>query len=148
MAETRRSGVSAQGVVALDAWVESVGRRWGRSERTVFAARLCIAELAGNVVEHGGATSAEDHIIVTLHCRSNGIGIEFLDTGAPFDPTVSAVVAKSAAKSGAKSAAQPAPSGSATEGGRGFMLVRAYAKDLSYRRDGPYNRIEMTVAPD
>ncbi|HYW61459.1 MAG TPA: ATP-binding protein [Xanthobacteraceae bacterium] len=148
MTETRRSGVSAQGVVALDAWVESVGRRWGRSERTVFAARLCIAELAGNVVEHGGATSAEDHIIVTLHCRSNGIGIEFLDTGAPFDPTGSAVVAKSAAKSGAKSAAQPAPSGSATEGGRGLMLVRAYAKNLSYRRDGLYNRIEMTVAPD
>lgn len=134
--ETRRSGVSAQGVVALDAWVESVGRRWGRSERTVFAARLCIAELAGNVVEHGGATSAEDHIIVTLHCRSNGIGIEFLDTGAPFDPTGSAAAAK------------PAPSCSATEGGRGLMLVRAYAKNLSYRRDGLYNRIEMTVAPD
>ncbi len=132
-AETRRCGISAADIAALDAWVESVGATWRKRDRIVFATRLCIAELAANVFEHG-APAPGTEIIVTLHCRGDGIGIEFLDSGAPFDPT--------------REGAGHSPSSEAPSvGGRGLMLLRAYAKDLGYVRDGARNHVTMTVAP-
>jgi anti-sigma regulatory factor (Ser/Thr protein kinase) len=132
--ETRTFGISSDEVTAIDRWVEQVGAQWGQSERTVFGARLCIAELAGNVLEHGIARSGGDHIVVTLSRCGDGIGIEFLDSCAAFDPTSEAVAAK-----------KPAPTGAAAEGGRGLMLVRAYADGLTYSNDGIYNRVKLKI---
>jgi hypothetical protein len=88
--ETRTFGVSSEEVGAIDNWVEQVGLRWGESERTVFRARLCIAELAANVAS-----------------------IE-----------------------------------SASERGRGLLLIHAYARDLSYCNDGTCNRVMLKVNSD
>ena len=122
--ETRTFGINVDEVTAIDRWVEQVGAEWDQSERTIFGTRLCLAELAANVLEHGVAKPGADHIVVTLHRCRDGIGVEFLDSRAAFDPT-SEIVAKT-----------PAPTGSAAEGGRGLMLVRAYADepDLFQRR--------------
>ena len=85
--ETRVCEIDRGEVAKVDEWIEAVGRKWGESERTTFAARICVAELFANVIEHGNAKSDRDHITVTLTRRHDGIGIEFLDTCAPFDPT-------------------------------------------------------------
>ncbi len=131
--ETRVCEIDRGEVAKVDEWIEAVGRKWGESERTTFAARICVAELFANVIEHGNAKSDRDRITVTLTRRHDGIGIEFLDTCAPFDPTaVAAPVLGNSIES-------------ATIGGRGLTLVRAYAKEFTHRYDGAGNRITLRI---
>jgi len=101
----------------------------------MFAARLCVSELAANAVEHGIATAgADDRIVVTLSRCDDGIVIEFRDSRRPFDPT--------------SHVATPPPESiyAAEIGGRGLMLVRAYSRDLAYRHDGRENRVTLKIA--
>lgn len=129
-AESRTFAVSTQGVTAIDEWIEQVAARWKTSERALFKARLCVAELAANALEHGGVGAGDDHIVVTLCPVGDGIEVEFLDTRALFDPTAHAIGAK------------PPPS---DVGGLGLTLIRAYADEWSYANDGTYNRIKLTI---
>ncbi|HEY6257590.1 MAG TPA: ATP-binding protein [Xanthobacteraceae bacterium] len=131
--ETRAFGVSSPEIGAIDTWVERVGLEWGESERTVFRARLCIAELAANVLEHGVSKSGVARIVVALRRLGDGIGIEFRDSCEPFDPTRRIVVAGTASIE------------SASEGGRGLMLLQAYAKELSYCNDESGNRVTLKI---
>lgn len=114
----------------IDDWVEEIGRQWEIGARTVFGARLCIAELVNNVIEHGSARGDDDHIVVTLTPHESGIAVEFMDTGWPFDPT--GVVRRPE---------------DLTEsiGGRGLMLIHAYAGELGYHYDGRYNRTTLKI---
>jgi anti-sigma regulatory factor (Ser/Thr protein kinase) len=136
--ERKTFGVSAAEVGAIDRWVEAVAAQWGESERTAFRARLCIAELAANVLEHGIAQPGDDRIMVTLQQFGDGIGIEFLDSRAPYDPTGNAVAAK-ATSIKAASIETISPSG------YGLMLVRAYGSDIAYSNDGTCNRITLKI---
>jgi serine/threonine-protein kinase RsbW len=131
--ETRTFGVSSDEVAAIDSWVEQVVTRWGERERTVFRTRLCVAELAANVLEHGISRSDDDHIVVTLRQLGDGVGVEFLDSCAPFDPT------------GEIAATKAASIESLRPGGWGLLLVRAYANNLSYCNDGTRNRVTLKV---
>jgi anti-sigma regulatory factor (Ser/Thr protein kinase) len=129
-AEIRTFGVSTQDVTAIDNWIEQVAASWNASERAAFKARLCIAELAANVLEHGGPKSDRDHIVVMLSRAGDGIEVEFLDSLKPFDPTAEPATAKFP------------PS---EKGGRGLVLVQAYADGLSYSNDGTYNRVKFKI---
>jgi len=131
--ETRSFGMSGSEVVAIDGWLEEVCSRWGASERAMFSARLCVAELAANAIEHGVASTDADHMVVTVRRRSNGIELEFLDSRAPFDPTGHARTAA------AQSVKSEAP------GGYGLTLLHAFATGLTYSYDGTYNRVRLTV---
>jgi serine/threonine-protein kinase RsbW len=136
-AETRTFGVSVSEIGEIDRWVEQVGMQWGENERTIFGARLCIAELAANVLEHGIAKVANDHIAITLRRSGDGIAIEFVDARDPFDPTTGEALARPAAT---LDEAEP--------GGRGLRLLRAFADDLSYSNDGTFNRVTLKVRSD
>ena len=131
--QTRNFGVSANDVWAMDSWVENAATPWGVNERTIFGVRLCIAELAANVLEHGRVRSARDQIIVTISHLSDGIEVEFLDSREAFDPTAKVVAAKSDS------------SETVTIGGHGLILVHAYADELCYVNDGTYNRVKLKV---
>jgi anti-sigma regulatory factor (Ser/Thr protein kinase) len=131
--ETRIFEIDRNEVARADEWIEALGRRWGESPRTIFGARICVAELFANVIEHGIGKSDRDRITVTLARRHDGIGIEFLDTCARFDPTaVAAPVQGNSIES-------------VTIDGRGLMLVRAYAKEFIYRCDSSGNRITLRI---
>lgn len=131
-AQIRTFGISASEVTAIDAWIEEIASRWGTNERVAFNTRLCVAELAANVLEHGQASSDEgDHIVVTLRQAADGLEIEFLDSLGPFDPTVPTTGPK------------PLPS---ETGGLGLMLIQSFAKELSYANDGTYNRVRFKIA--
>jgi len=132
--ETRRFGMSCSDVAAIDDWLERVGARWGASERTMFSARLCVAELAANTLEHGMARTSADHIVVTVRRLCGGVAVEYLDSRAPFDPTGVPVPAR------AESIESADPTG------RGLTLLRAYARDLTYSHDGTYNRVMLTIS--
>src|SRR5262249_38496059 len=109
------------------------GTRWQVSERIIFGTRLCVAELAANALEHGVATSGRDQITVTLRRSTDGIGVEFVDSRRPFDPTRPV-------------AAETATSLDSLEpGGRGLRLLHAYAADLAYHNDGTCNRVTFKV---
>ena len=144
-AETLTFDAEPKEVERIDAWIETTGRRWGASQKTIFGARLCVAELFANAIEHAGAKSGHDRIIVTLARRGEGLGheglghqglgIEFLDTCAPFDPTAFAI------------AERPDSIDAIAANGRGLMLIRAYAREFAYRHDGTYNRVTLVIAP-
>jgi len=132
--ETRRFGMSCSDVAAIDDWLETVGARWGASERTMFGARLCVAELAANALEHGISRTSADHIVVTVRRICGGVAVEFLDSRAPFDPT--AVPEPDRAES----------IESADPTGRGLTLLHAYARNLTYSHDGIYNRVKLMIS--
>ena len=116
---SRTFSISSREVAAINDWVDGITREWNYGQRTALRARLCIEELAANVLEHAGAT-AEDEIRITLRHLNDGIGIEFIDTCPPFDPTT--IVA-------------PTINGSietVNVGGRGLQLIHAFSRDLSY----------------
>jgi anti-sigma regulatory factor (Ser/Thr protein kinase) len=130
--EQRTFGVSVSDVTAIDSWVEDVTRRLGVSDQTAFRARVCIAELATNVLEHGICKAESDHIVISIDSVDDGIKIEFLDTRRPFDPTTETPVP---------------PSGDpANGGGRGLLLLHAFAGKMNYADDGTYNRLKFEIA--
>jgi anti-sigma regulatory factor (Ser/Thr protein kinase) len=127
--QRRTFTVTVDGVTAIDSWVEQIASQWGLSERTAFGARLCLAELAANVLEHGVARSQDDHIIITMDRVRDGIEVEFVDSRERFDPTAPRSVADAPANGG----------------GRGLTLLRAYALDLTYVADANYNRTRFKI---
>ena len=133
-AETQTFAVTARDLGLIDDWIEQVGARWQAGERTVFAARLCVAELAANVLEHGAVTAAPDRITVTLSRCGDAIGVAFADGRTPFDPT-RRLPTDAAANVPATTVEGLAP------GGRGLRLLHAYAADLAWRHDGTCNRV-------
>lgn len=131
--DTQTFGISAEDIAAIDRWIGTVGARWGLSERIVFGARLCLAELAANTLEHGGAARGNDRITVAIRRAGDGIEVEFTDARAAFDPTRIAP------------AAAPHAGVAKPPGGLGLKLVRAYADELGYRDDGVHNRITLKI---
>lgn len=115
----------------MDGWIESVGERWGIDHRTLFRARVCVSELAANIVEHGGIAPSGGEIIIKLRHLKPELEIEISDPGRAFDPS------------------DPARIGPGPEeiGGRGLRLVRAYARALSYRRQEGRNIVTLQLAP-
>jgi len=134
LTESRTFTIDRHAVAAVDAWIEDVGRSFGASQATVFGARLCVAELFANVIEHGIGRSERDRITVTLARSADGIGIEFVDTCGRFDPTHVAAPVQG-------ESIEDAP-----VGGRGLTLVRGYAKEFAYRHDGARNRTTLRIA--
>jgi anti-sigma regulatory factor (Ser/Thr protein kinase) len=130
---TRAFGISPRDVALIDDWLEQVGGAWRADVRTMFRVRLCVAELAANTVEHGVPRAGADEMIVTVRRVPDGVAVEFLDTRAPFDPTVPPQCPR------ADTIATAEPSG------RGLFLLHAYARNLSYTHDGTHNRVTLTV---
>jgi len=131
--ERRTFAIDAAAVAQVDEWIATVGQRWEVGEQTTFAARLCVAELFANVLEHGAAKPGGGDVIVTLTRRADGLGVAFSDPGMPFDPTTAVMPEQGNSVA------------SATVSGRGLMLLRAYARDLAHHHDGAGNHLTFWV---
>ena len=128
--EIRTFGVSESDVTAIDDWIERVAEKLAIDQRAAFSARLCVAELAANVLEHGSKNAADGgHIVVTIRKVADGIEVEFLDSLGAFDLT--------------RAPETVAPR--SEPGGWGLKLVRAYAKELSYVQESGCNRVRFTI---
>src|SRR5262249_7713234 len=126
--EARRFGITSEAVADMDRWVERTCRHWGVDNQLLFRARLCVAELATNVLEHGQVPAGSGAIDLALRHVPPGIEIELSDPGIPFDPTTWTW------------AVEPSLD---QFGGRGLRLVRSFARSINYRRDR--NRNFLTV---
>jgi serine/threonine-protein kinase RsbW len=132
--ETRNYIATPDRLSEIDSWVEQAGSTWLIPEDVVFRARVCVAEILANLLEHGRSRPDGDDIRITLRPSSPALDLEISDSGRAFDPIARAVAA----------AAAPARE---VLGGRGLRLLGAYASDMSYRRDGRWNVLSLRVAP-
>ena len=130
----REFTADAAGVAALDDWLETVTAAWP-CRNAVFKARVCAAEAAANVMEHGSEPGRTAVIEARLSPDGEGVLLELADDGLAFDPTRPA----------------PAPAGetlqSATPGGRGLRTIRGLARSLAYRREDGRNRLVLEIGP-
>jgi anti-sigma regulatory factor (Ser/Thr protein kinase) len=113
----------------MDNWIKGIGERWGLDDHTLFRARVCVSELASNIVEHGRVRPDAGGIMLELRLKKPGLEIEISDPGVAFDPV----------------AAPPTEIDGV--GGRGLRLVRAYVVALSYRRYQDRNVLTLQLAP-
>lgn len=109
----------------------------GIGERTLYACELVLEEILTNIQNHGFDEPAGHVIEVQVTPGPQGVTLDFVDDGRPFDP---------------RRQPEPAPAGSieaATPGGRGLALVRRRAQSLDYqRRDGRNHlRVRVSSAP-
>jgi anti-sigma regulatory factor (Ser/Thr protein kinase) len=129
--EARIFPATPRAVTEMDSWIESIGERWGVDQLILFRARVCVSELAGNVLAHGRTAPDVDSIILELRHTPPGLEIELSDSGAAFDPATAPAIEPDADRIG----------------GRGLRLVRAYAQVLAYRRNDGRNVVTLQLAP-
>ncbi len=132
--QTRTFRVTPDEISAADAWVEEIGRCLGVDERTTFGARICVAEIATNVLEHGARPTEPAEVGVTLRRRGTGLDIEITDSGRPFDLTSEPELPP------------PETIETAQIGGLGLRLVRSYASEISYHHDGVRNHHKLHLS--
>ena len=114
--ETHSFLATPAAIAETDAWMETVGARWSLSERCLHRARVCVAELAANVLEHGRANPT-DRIEIQLSRLPSGIQMVFSTPGVPFNSAT----------------ASPPDLNGDRIGGRGLRLVQSYASSINYR---------------
>lgn len=116
---------TVQAAAEAEAWLMSESGKLGLAEDTRFAINLCLEELFLNAVRHGRA----NRTTVSLWTDADGVRVEFVDDGQPFDPTTAPV----------KRIAGPTQDFDI--GGYGSGLVRKFSKRMNYRRSEGRNRL-------
>jgi serine/threonine-protein kinase RsbW len=92
---------------------------------------LALEELFVNTLRHGGCEGMETAAQIRLQLDEDSVLVEFSDRGRPFDPT--AVPPPNLA----------APPEERQKGGLGIHFVRYCMRDLTYHREGEWNRLSM-----
>lgn len=111
----------------LTEWLDGQVTAFRLHDHQAYALRLCVEELAGNVLLHAGAQAL--HISVT----APPLSLLVEDDGPPFDPT-----------------AMPAPAlpthlDDARPGGLGLLLARRYSNTMAYKWDNGWNRVTVQL---
>jgi anti-sigma regulatory factor (Ser/Thr protein kinase) len=130
-AETCSIIATPDGICALDGWIERIGAAWRLPGDVVFRARVCVAEVAANLIEHGCTDPEGERMTVVLRPDASALELELRDSGRAFDPTALEVVAAS----------------TDSLGGRGLRLLHAYAAAIRYRREASHNILTLRVSP-
>ncbi len=112
---------------AMDAetWLISQSDALGLAPDAEFAINLCLEELFLNAVQHGGANRAT----ISICAEPDGARVEFIDDGAPFDPTT------------APAKRINGPTDDFEIGGYGTGLLQKFTRRMSYRRSEGRNRL-------
>ncbi len=110
-----------------EAWIAAESRALGLARDAEFAINLCLEELFLNAVQHGCANRAS----ISIRTEPDGVRVEFVDDGAPFDPTVAPV------------RRIERPTKDFQIGGYGMGLLKQFSRHMSYWRDGGHNRLVL-----
>jgi anti-sigma regulatory factor (Ser/Thr protein kinase) len=110
-----------------EAWLARESRALGLAADAEFALNLCLEELFLNAVQHGHA----NRTTISIWVEANGVRVEFVDDGAPFDPTV------------APARRIERPREDFQIGGYGTGLLQKFSRRMSYRRDEGRNRLVL-----
>jgi anti-sigma regulatory factor (Ser/Thr protein kinase) len=115
----------------LAEFAEGFGREHGLPEDERARLMVILDELFSNAVNHGYEPGAAGRIEVVLSLDADRLTIEFADDGCPFDPLTS------------PPPDLDLPVEERPIGGLGLAIVRAFADDAVYRRDGDRNRLTL-----
>lgn len=128
-AQTRTRDFPGTLAAAEDAeeWLSRQSRELGLPSQAEFAVNLCLEEIFLNAVKHGRAKTAS----VSVRAGHDGVSLEFVDDGEPFDPTE------------APARRICGPVGNSEIGGYGLGLLGKFSRRMSYRRDGERNRLVL-----
>jgi anti-sigma regulatory factor (Ser/Thr protein kinase) len=110
-----------------EAWLATESRALGLAADAEFAINLCLEELFLNAVRHGRANRAS----ISIRTEPDGVRVEFVDDGAPFDPTVAPARRIKRSMEDFQI------------GGYGMDLLKKFARRMSYRRDDGHNRLVL-----
>ena len=117
--------------------VEALGERDAWSHNLVFRVSLVIEEQVQNVLDHAYADSqsvADGVIKVAITAEGDGVVIEIIDDGPPFDPL--------------PQAPEPDLTSPAEErrvGGLGVYFIRTLMDEVVYSRESGQNRLRMST---
>ena len=115
-----------------ESWLVDQSAALGLSADLEFAINLCVEELFVNCVLHGQAKWTT----ITILSAPDGVRVEFVDDGAPFDPT------------SAPARRIESPTEDFRIGGYGTGLLKKFTRAMSYRREDGRNwtALEFGVA--
>ena len=131
---TRQFPASQNGIADASAFLDEMVDRVGGEKIASIAPVLhvIIDEIASNIVRHSGAAGFS----LEMEATDDGVNIDFIDDGAPYDPL---------------SHADPDITLAADErpiGGLGLLMVKKMATSVSYRRDRGRNILGVAKAWD
>ena len=117
----------------MSEWFRHVAGRAGVEPDVAAKAEVCLNEAATNVILYAFDDDARHGITIDLQAAPHGVTIAIVDDGRPFNPL--------------DVPPPPAPSSldTAPVGGLGIPLIRAYARDVEYRRVAGRNELILTV---
>jgi len=107
--------------------------RCGIADRTKNRAEVAIEEVLTNVIRHGRAAPGARAIEVEVRCTDGGVHLRVIDDGIAFDPRTAPAFDPST------------PLEQRTAGGMGIHLLRSFARELRYVRDGDRNRFDVIL---
>jgi len=113
----------------LSLWIETCTRQDVPAD-VAFAVALCLEEAVVNIITHNGKTDRIE-IAVELARERGTVTASVEDNGRAFDPT---------------QVAPPVPATSLKEakvGDLGVHLIRSFASEMRYQRDGDRNRLML-----
>jgi anti-sigma regulatory factor (Ser/Thr protein kinase) len=110
--------------------LQEFAREKGLPEKEIFGLALALEECGSNIVDHAYKRDAGQKFQVRIEHTATALIIELRDRGPKFDPTAPRV--------------EPPPDGAEVCGGWGAPLVRHYIDEISYRREGGENVLQLT----
>lgn len=124
---------SMRGVARVGAWVDELAILLNLSHRTEYALRLCLEEAVTNIVTHARPVPGVDGEKVSLRliAELSQLYLTLQDQCEEYNPLRSDSVGASQDASG--------------EGGLGIGLLRQHARDVTWSRVGPANRLMLTI---
>jgi anti-sigma regulatory factor (Ser/Thr protein kinase) len=119
-------------IIEVAAFVEAFGSSHGLPDDVVNALNLALDEVLCNAISYGFPDAGEHEITISLGCQDGEVWTDVVDDGVPFDPL-------------AASAAPDLQGGlhDRKVGGLGLLFLRHLMDDVSYRREGRFNRLRL-----
>jgi len=124
---------SMRGVARVGAWVDELAILLNLSHRTEYALRLCLEEAVTNIVTHAKPVPGVDaeKVGLRLIAEPGQLCMTLQDHCEEYNPLQSGNVGATQDVSG--------------EGGLGIGLLRQHARDVTWSRVGPVNRLMLTI---
>jgi serine/threonine-protein kinase RsbW len=101
--------------------LDRLAAEWRIPADALIKLQVALDEIASNVVNYAWQDGANHEIGIRIAAQSDGVTLEIIDDGTPFDPS-----------------SYPDPTGRPSRpGGLGVMMVRKLVDEIAYhRRDG------------
>jgi anti-sigma regulatory factor (Ser/Thr protein kinase) len=118
----------------LSHWVADLSVRLSLSARVSFRLDLVLTEAVTNVIENAYTEGIDQEISIVVEHRPPLLEAHIRDHGQPFNPLEYPEMV------------QPKSLEEARVGGLGIHLIRSYAQECRYQRDGQENRLSIVLA--